>query len=95
VSIRFTAVGRREYAAQLAHLAAVSRPAADRLASEFEQGLRLIDRGLAEGSEVEFRDGRRVRKWIVPPLVVFSERDGRDILVRRVRHGAQRPITRT
>lgn len=93
--IRYTAVARQELAAQLMYLSAANTDAADRLEAEVLRALRLLATGKVDGPEVEFRDGRRVRKWVVPPLVVFYERDGRDVVVRRIRHGAQRPITRT
>jgi plasmid stabilization system protein ParE len=92
--IRYTAVARRELGGQLAYLGAVNADAADRLEAEVLSALRLLAAGKVDGPEVEFRDGRRVRKWSVPPLAIFYDRDGQDVVVRRVRHGAQRPITR-
>jgi plasmid stabilization system protein ParE len=35
-----------------------------------------------------------VRRWLVPPLALYYVRNADGVLVVRVRHGAQRPITR-
>jgi plasmid stabilization system protein ParE len=92
--IRYTAVARREIGEQLAYLGAINADAADRLEAEVLRALRLLATGKVDGPEVQLRDGRSVRKWVVPPFVIFYERDGQDVVVRRLRHGAQRPITR-
>jgi plasmid stabilization system protein ParE len=89
-----TVVARRELGAQVAFLASASPDAARRLAVDVRRAFELLGAGNVEGPEAQLRDGRYVRRWIVPPLLLFYERDGRDVLVRRVRHGAQRPITR-
>jgi plasmid stabilization system protein ParE len=88
-------MARRELGAQIAHLASVAPEASDRLIAQLAHALSLLGSGVADGPELQLKDGRYVRRWLVSPLLLFYERDGRDVVVRRVRHGAQRPITRT
>lgn len=94
MTVRLTDEARRELGAQVAFLASVSPDAARRLAANVRHALSLLDGGKVEGPEVQLRDGRTLRRWVVPPLLLFYGRDGHDIVVRRIRHGAQRPITR-
>ncbi|HEU4407468.1 MAG TPA: type II toxin-antitoxin system RelE/ParE family toxin [Polyangiaceae bacterium] len=87
-------MARRELGAQIAHLASVAPDASDRLIDRLAHAFSPLDAGLADGPEVQRKDGRYVRRWLVSPLLLFDERDGREVIIRRVRHGAQRPITR-
>ncbi|HEU4408784.1 MAG TPA: type II toxin-antitoxin system RelE/ParE family toxin [Polyangiaceae bacterium] len=66
----------------------------DRFVDQLAHAFSLLDSGLADGPEVQLKDGWYVRRWLVSPLLLFYERDGREVIVRRIRHGAQRPITR-
>ncbi len=62
-----------------------------------ERVLRTFDR-LAEqefeGRLVAMRDGKPVRRWPVPPLVVFYDRSADGVVILRIRHSARRPTTR-
>jgi plasmid stabilization system protein ParE len=95
VTVRLTDEARRELGAQVAYLASVNPSVARRLSAAVRSALALLGGGKVDGPEVQFKDSRYVRRWLVPPLTLFYERDGRDVVVRRIRHGAQRPITRT
>lgn len=93
--IRYADVARRELVAQLAYLASVNADAADRLEAAVARDLALLDSGVADGPVVVLGDKRQVRRWLVPPLVLFYIRRRRgEVYVVRVRHGAQRPIVR-
>jgi plasmid stabilization system protein ParE len=92
--IRYTAAARRELGGKLAYLAADNADAADRLEVDVLLALQLLDAGGVDGPELVLRDGRRVRRWLVPPLALYYVRNADGVLVVRVRHGAQRPITR-
>jgi plasmid stabilization system protein ParE len=87
-------MARRELGAQIAHLASVAPDASDRLIDQLAHAFSLLDSRIADGPEVQLKDGRYVRRWLVSPLLLFYERDGREVIIRRIRHGAQRPITR-
>jgi plasmid stabilization system protein ParE len=94
VTVRFLAAARRELAGQLAYLNVVTPAAGPRLRAAVKHALELLEAGGVEGPELVLRDGRRVRRWLVPPLALFYVREKGGVLVVRVRHGAQRPITR-
>lgn len=94
MTIRFVDIARRELAQQIAWLLPLSPDAAVHLRDRVRHVLTLLDQGVADGRTVEFPDGMRVRRFVVPPLVLFYDRVGRDVVVRRVRHMSQRPITR-
>lgn len=94
MTVRFNKQARQELGAQLAYLGAANPDAALHLLAEIERGLGLLDEGLADGNAVSLRSGRQARRWVVPPLVLFYRRQGATVIVLRVRHGAQRPITR-
>ncbi|HEU4407799.1 MAG TPA: type II toxin-antitoxin system RelE/ParE family toxin [Polyangiaceae bacterium] len=94
MTVRLTDEARRELAAQVAYLASVNPDAARRLAAAVRGALKLLDGGKVDGPQVQLKDGPRVRRWLVSPLQLFDERDGNDVVVRRVRHESQRPITR-
>ncbi len=62
-----------------------------------ERVLRMFDRlgqHQLEGRLVTLRSGAPVRRWTIPPLVVFYDRTRDGVAILRVRHGARRPITR-
>ncbi|HEU4411660.1 MAG TPA: type II toxin-antitoxin system RelE/ParE family toxin [Polyangiaceae bacterium] len=94
MTVRFLAVARRELAGQLAYMNVVAPAAGPRLRAAVKYALDLLEAGGVDGPELMLRDGRRVRRWLVPPLVLFYVREKKGVLVVRVRHGAQRPITR-
>ncbi|MEI8254858.1 MAG: type II toxin-antitoxin system RelE/ParE family toxin [Deltaproteobacteria bacterium] len=96
MTVRFNKVARNELAAQIAYIAAVNPIAATRLVAEVRSTLTRIDTGIVEGSEVVLaKSGRRLRRWPVPPLVLYYRRMADAIRVVRVRHGAQRPIAQS
>jgi plasmid stabilization system protein ParE len=64
-----------------------------RLEADLWQVLRLLHDLKVEGRSVTLRSGRLVYRWVHPPLVIFYQRRGRDLVLVRVRHGAQRPLT--
>jgi plasmid stabilization system protein ParE len=94
VTVRFSKLAREELATQLAYLAATNPFAAARLGKAVRRALETLDADVADSAALELRDGRRVRRWLVPPLALFYVRRGEIVFVVRVRHGAQRPITR-
>jgi plasmid stabilization system protein ParE len=95
VTVRFLAAARRELASQLAYLNVVAPVAGPRLRAAVKYALELLEAGGVEGPELVLRDGRHVRRWLVPPLTLFYVRENEGVLIVRVRHGAQRPIART
>jgi plasmid stabilization system protein ParE len=93
--IRYAPVAKRELVGQLAYLASVNPDAADRLEAEVARALALLDTGTVDGPRVVLSDRRQAHRWLVPPLLIFYLRRRRgEVYVLRVRHGAQRPITR-
>ncbi len=53
----------------------------------------LVD-GNVDGAETTLRHGRRIRRWPVPPMVVFYDRHATLVRIVRVYHGRRRPIAR-
>ena len=62
----------------------------DRLVSVFHQ----LAAGELHGPEVSFEDGRRARRWPVPPYRIYYRRTRSRTTILRVYHGARRPIER-
>jgi plasmid stabilization system protein ParE len=94
VTVRFVETARRELAQHLAWLLPLSPDAAARLLDHVHHVLALLDQDAAEGRPVVLKTGRTIRRFAVPPLVLFYDRRGDEVVVRRVRHMSQRPITR-
>jgi plasmid stabilization system protein ParE len=93
VTVRILKIAQQELAAQLAWLATVNPTAARQLLDDVQAALTLMDSGVVDGAEVVLKSGRRVRRWLVLPLVIFYVRRGATVSVIRIRHGSQRPIT--
>lgn len=94
MTVRFLPVARRELAGQLAYLNVVALAAGPRLIGAVRSALGVREAGSVDGPESVLRGGRRVRRWLVLPLVLFYVRDEQGVLVLRARHGAQRPMAR-
>ncbi len=94
MTVRFVEVARRELAQQLAWLLPLSPEAASDLLERVQHVLTLLDQEVADGRPVVLKSGRRVRRFVVPPLVLFYDRKGDEVVVRRVRHMSQRPIAK-
>ena len=91
---RILVAAQRELEANLERLRDENPAAArERLAAIVDAVRRLAEGGL-DGSEVTLRDGRRLRHWVVWPLVIYYRRDPTEMVVLRVRDGRRRPITR-
>jgi plasmid stabilization system protein ParE len=93
-SYRLTATARTALRSQREWLAERNPLAAMRLLGRLEEALTLLTEGLLEGPTTRLRTGRSVRKWVVAPLVLYYVRRDHEVIVLRVRHGAQRPIAR-
>ncbi len=94
MTVRFLKRARQELGAQLAWLASVSPDASARLLEDVDRALVLLDGVSVDSEEIELASGRRVRRWLVPPLALYYARRGAVLVIVRVRHGAQRPIVR-
>jgi plasmid stabilization system protein ParE len=91
VTVRFLATAEREFERRILLIAAKNPDAAHALVSHVSEVFDPIDTGV-EGTAVTLRNGRTVRRWPVPPLVIFYDRRGTDVIVVRVRHASQRPL---
>lgn len=93
MTVRFASTARRELAAQLAWLPPLSPQAAADLLERVEHVITLLDQGVADGRPAVLKSGRRVRRFVVHPLVIFYDRRGDDVAIPRIRHMSQRPAT--
>jgi plasmid stabilization system protein ParE len=94
VKIRYLRVARRELDAQIDYLLERNPRAADALDRAITQALEDLAAGRLDGSEHRLRaSGRRVRRWYVEPLMLYYQRRPTELVVLRVPHHAQRPIT--
>jgi plasmid stabilization system protein ParE len=94
VKIRYLRVARRELDTQIDYLLERNPRAADALDRAITQALEDLAAGRLEGSEHRLRaSGRRVQRWYVEPLMLYYQRRPTELVVLRVRHHAQRPIT--
>ena len=93
MTVWFASTARRELAAQLAWLQPLSPQAASDLLERVQHVLTLLDQGVADGRPAVLKSGRQVRRFVVPPLVIFYDRRGDEVAIRRIRHMSQRPVT--
>ena len=56
------------------------------------QVIQQIADGDLNGPEVRLTDGRRVRRWPVPPYRVYYRRSAQRTVIVRVYHQARRPL---
>ena len=75
-------------------MASVSPDASVHLLADVERATTLLDGVAVDSEELELTSGRRVRRWLVPPLALYYARRGGVLVIVRVRHGVQRPIVR-
>jgi len=54
--------------------------------------IQRLTAGERQGSELRFRDGRRLHGWSAPPYRIYYERTASLTRIVRVYHGARRPI---
>ncbi len=92
---RYVRAAIRDLSRQVEYILECNPSAADALERAVEQVLAGIADQRLDGTEHTLRaSGRRVRRWYVPPLMIYYVRRPDEIVVLRVRHHAQRPITR-
>jgi plasmid stabilization system protein ParE len=94
VKVRFLKQAITDLRATVEHIAQHNPDAALALA---DRVLRIVEQLAArefEGAEQRLRSGRLVRSWPVPPLRVYYQRRGGELVVLRIYHHARRPLTR-
>lgn len=95
MKIRYLRPAHRELDAQIDYLLERNPRAAAALDQAIIQALADLAAGRMDGSEHRLRaSGRRVRRWYVEPVMLYYQRRPTELVVLRVRHHAQRPITR-
>lgn len=93
MKFRLTREARRELSALLARYASASPAGARRLRHEVYDALGLLAAGHGEGPHVRLLGtSRSLRRWLVEPLALYYDREGRTVVVRRVRHQRDEPI---
>lgn len=79
--------------AEIYEFVAASNPtAAARIGARLLDVIRQIADGRLQGPEVRLTDGRRVRRWSVPPYALYYRRSARRTVVVRIYHQARRPL---
>jgi plasmid stabilization system protein ParE len=95
VKIDFSAQAHYEYLARLAELAERDLQEAEAFEIDIATALLHLVRYPYSGRLVKLtRRKAPARRWNVPPMVLFYEVRGQTLRVLRIRHGAQKPITR-
>jgi plasmid stabilization system protein ParE len=94
MTIVVTRAARRDLIEAYDFIAAHSPDAAGRVLDRLFSVIRRIDAGELKGPEVRLEDGRRARRWSVPPFRIYYRRSTRRTVVVRVYHQARRPIER-
>ena len=74
------------------YIAQDSREAATRVLERLVAIVEHLEVGELQGPEVRLSDGRRVRRWSVPPYRIYYQRTSRRLAIVRVYHQARRPI---
>jgi len=69
-----------------------SSAAAERVLARLVDIMQWLADGELSGPEVRPTDGRRVRRWSVPPYRVYYRRSTRRTVIVRVYHQARRPL---
>ena len=91
-SLIFAPEAAAEFGELLAYVAAQDPATAASLRVRVERTLDLLARGLCTGREVHLKSGETVRRWVVPPLVLYYQSDTTELRVVRILRGTRAPI---
>jgi plasmid stabilization system protein ParE len=92
VAVVWTPEGADDFLAALAFLCGRNRAAASALSARVDRALRALDELPLDGPRTTLRGGDVVRGWPVPPLRVYYQRRGADVLVVRLYDQRREPI---
>ena len=95
MKIRLTKLAVRDVTARVEWLAARDADAAVSFRAELDRVFAFLCERPSAGRTTRIGGLRiAVRRWPLPPMVVYFERRADDLVVYRVRHAARRPIER-
>ena len=95
MNVRLTKLAARDVLARTAWLVERSPAAASAFRQELDAALDLILQTPDAGQIVRLGAPRgEVRRWLLPPMVIYFAQRGDELVVYRVRHSARRPIER-
>lgn len=66
--------------------------AGQRLLDEINAVITLLADGVVEGPEVALSSGEIVRRWVLPPYVIYYERRPEALWIARIYHGRRAPL---
>jgi toxin ParE1/3/4 len=92
MSIFLTRIAQHDLTEIHEFIAADNPSAARRIIEHLFAVIGQLDNGELKGPEVRLSDGRRVRRWSVPPYRIYYRRSTRRTVIVRVFHQARRPL---
>jgi plasmid stabilization system protein ParE len=87
-------LARRDVAERAEYLQARNPAAAGAFVVALGAVFSMLADGNVDGAEVRLRNGQHVRRWPLPPMVIFYQRHPALVRIARVYHMARRPIAR-
>lgn len=94
MKVRFLKQAIADLRATVEHIAQRNPDAALALTDRVLRTVEQLSAREFEGAEQRLHSGRLVRSWPVPPLRVYYQRRGGELVVLRIYHHARRPLTR-
>jgi plasmid stabilization system protein ParE len=94
LSVRLLPRALAELDRWIARIHADNATAAIAFAAEVFATVEQLSTGAFEGPESTLRAGQIVRSWPVPPVRIYYQRRGDELVVLRIYHQARRPIAR-
>ena len=85
-------MAERDLAKMVEYLGPINPAATRRLLAKVKKLTKKLAAGKFEGREVELSTGELVRRWPVPPLVVYYKRTTEALDLVRVYHSSRDPL---
>ena len=92
MKVRFSALASVDLGAAVSFLVERNPAAAARLSTRVLETVERLAAGEFDGPSQRLSTGETVRSWPVPPLPVYYQRRGDELLLERVYRQARRPL---